>query len=249
MYLRRMTPSSSIVRPRVVTLALLASQMLLAGCFPQLKADTGKAPFHPGGDADTDTDTDTDTDSDTDTDTDSDTDADTDTDTNTHPDSAEWPTVLQYESSWSVNGSNLSSGTWAYALVSAASHDEVCKLEGAMYKTGTSSVSCPSCSWAFTVSVRNSTTSGHCGTTTTLADGLLDGPIGELAFAPSYDIYDSTTHSYNAYTNLLIWRPVGASYFYPFGWSTPHVSYTSVSGNAGNGSSYFRFDGSYYYYY
>ena len=221
--------------------------ILLPGCFPQIKADTGSKPVHHDGD--TDTDGDADGDADADSDADSDTDTDTDTDTESRPDSAEWPTVLQYESSWSVSGSNWTSGTWGYALTSASSHDDVCTLIGDLYKTGTSSASCPSCSWAFTLSVRSSQVAGHCGTTTALADGYLDGPIGELAFAPSYDLYSYTRGTYVTYTNLLIWRPEGATYFYPFGWSSPRVDYTSTSGNASNGSSYFRFDGSYYYYY
>lgn len=244
MYLRAMAsfPSVALAAPALLLLAGLA------GCFPQIAADTAR-PGRPAADTDTDTDADTDGDADGDTDTDTDTDGDTDTDTDTQPDSSLWPTVLQYESTWSVSGSQWNTGTWAYALVSADSHEQACKLEGELYKTASSSVNCPSCSWAFTLSVRSSQLSGHCGTTTSLADGFLDGPMGELAFAPSYEIFSYTTFSYVTYENALLWRPDGLDYFYFFGWSAPYADYTRTTGNAGNGSSYFRFDGSYYYYY
>lgn len=226
-------------------LGVLGALLSIGGCFPRIPVDTGTHVVD--GDADTDGDADADADADADGDTDTDTDADTDTDT--QQDSAEWPTVLQYEAAWTVNGANWTTGSWAYALVSAASHNEVCRLEGEVYKTGASSISCPSCSWAFTLSARNSQVSGHCGTTTSLADGLMDGPIGDLAFAPSYEFYSSSSHSYTTYTNLLFWRPFGSDNFYTFGWSTPNVDYADVTGNASNGESYIRFDGSYYYYY
>lgn len=236
MYLRSMQTRS--------VLAVVA--VLLSGCFPEIKPDTGTERPRPDGDADTDADADTDTDTDSDSDTDADADADTDadTDTDTQHDSSEWPTVLEYNASWSVTGPNWNTGTWGYALVSAASHRDVCTLVGELFETSTSSVYCPSCSWAFNVSVRDSTVGGHCGTTTAIADGLIDGPIGELAFAPSYEFYSG-----EVYTNLLLWRPVGAEYFYPFGWTAPHVNYAGTTGNATSGESYLRFDGDYYYYY
>ncbi|MSP54494.1 MAG: hypothetical protein EXR69_02645 [Myxococcales bacterium] len=148
-----------------------------------------------------------------------------------------------------MSGSSWTTGTWAYVLVSADGHDEVCRLEGELYKTASSSISCPTCSWAFTLSVRNSAVTGHCGTTTSMVDGSLDGPIGQLAFAPSHDFYSSAYPYYATYTNVLFWQFPAGDVVYTLAWAAPDVPHNGVTGSSSSGESYLRFDGDYYYYY
>ncbi len=231
-------------------LPVLGAFALLSGCFPEIKTDTGGNRPHPDGDADADADADGDSDADSDADTDADGDTDTDADTDTEPDTRGWPAVLELDASWSVAGSNWSSGVYSQALVSAASHDPLCTLEGDLYRSGSNTVSsdCPGCVWQFGLSIRNSQVSGHCGGNTQYQDGALDVELGELAFSPVYEIFDWYSMSYTTYTNILFERPSGYPNFYLFAWSTPATSYADVNGSSVNGSASLRFDGTYYYY-
>jgi len=242
MYLRSMRTSC--------TLLAAISLVALPACFPEIKTDTGSGRPRPDGDADTDADSDTDSDTDTDTDTDTDADTDADTDTDTEPDTRGWPAIVELDASWTVSGGSLTSGRYGQSLVSAANYDPLCTIEGEMYKSGSGTVTpdCPGCIWQFDVSIRNSTVSGSCGSNTQYVDGALDGALGEIAFTPSYEIFDYYTFSYVTYTNIFFERPDGLPNFYFFAWSSPATTYTDVTGTSSNGAAYLRFEGEYYYY-